>query len=88
MCHRRVIRQETTLPESDVVVFANSPYTTGTVKGATVGRFLVLIGTSLGGALGWGLGSAAGLIGSVFLAIIGAAAGSWLSRRYIRDHLP
>ncbi len=58
------------------------------MEGVDVGRFLTIIAISLGGAVGWALGKQMSMAAAYCLAVLGAAAGSWLSRRYIRDHLP
>ncbi len=51
-------------------------------------RFLVvLLGVAAGGGFGWWLGSTIGLMTAYFSAVFCAAAGLYLSRRYVRNYL-
>lgn len=45
-------------------------------------KFLLLIGATVGGALGWWIGSLFGIWGTVMLSVVGTAAGVYWARRY------
>jgi hypothetical protein len=47
-----------------------------------------LIAGSLGGALGWWLGSFAGVMTAFFLSVIATAAAGYLCRRMMNEYLP
>jgi len=50
-------------------------------------KWLALIGATVGGAVGWWMGSPLGLLGSFILGILGTAAGTYAGRRVARDYL-
>jgi uncharacterized protein YcfJ len=50
-------------------------------------KWLALIGATVGGAVGWWMGSPFGLLGSFVLGILGTAVGTYAGRRVARDYL-
>ncbi len=46
-------------------------------------RLLWLIGSTVGGAIGWWVGSVFGIWGSVMLSAVGTAAGVWWARWFM-----
>ncbi len=51
-------------------------------------RLIAFIGASIGGSLGWWLGSRAGVMTAFFLMVIGTALGGYYARRLADDYLP
>jgi hypothetical protein len=49
-------------------------------------KLFLLIGTTLGGYLGWWLGSQWGLMTAFILSIVGTGGGLYLARRISRDY--
>jgi hypothetical protein len=49
-------------------------------------KLFVIIGTTLGGALGWWLGSRIGLASAFLLSMVGTGLGLYLARRIVRDY--
>jgi hypothetical protein len=50
-------------------------------------KILMLVATTLGGALGWSLGSRAGLMTAFFLSTVGSGLGLWAAARFGREFL-
>jgi hypothetical protein len=50
-------------------------------------RLLVMIGAWAGSYLGWWLGAFVGLMTAFFLSVIGLAAGTYFTRRLLREYL-
>jgi hypothetical protein len=50
--------------------------------------FAVMIGTSIGGGLGWWAGSPLGIFGSVALSAVGSGLGLYFVRRLWNEYLP
>jgi putative Mn2+ efflux pump MntP len=50
-------------------------------------KWLALIGATVGGALGWWVGSALGFFGAFVLCLLGTAAGTHAGRRLARHYL-
>ncbi len=49
---------------------------------------LWIMATTIGGALGWWLGSlVGGIMTSMTLSVVGTALGAWWVRRFVRDYL-
>jgi hypothetical protein len=44
-------------------------------------KLLVLVGTMVGGSLGWAIGAPVGLMTAFLLGVVGTAVGLYLSRR-------
>jgi len=51
-------------------------------------KLLALVGATLGGAVGWWLGSRIGLMTAFFLAVVGTALGVYGGRRLAAHFLP
>jgi outer membrane lipoprotein SlyB len=49
-------------------------------------RLLAFVGATLGGAIGWWLGSAVGLMTSFLLSVVGTAAGVYYGRRLAHQY--
>jgi outer membrane lipoprotein SlyB len=47
-----------------------------------IGKLILLLSVNLGAALGWKLGSPGGIMGSYLAAVVGAACGLYLGRRW------
>jgi hypothetical protein len=47
---------------------------------------LVLIGATLGGWLGWAVGSPLSFWAGLFASLVGTAVGIWLARRIVADY--
>ena len=47
-----------------------------------------MLGTSIGGGLGWWMGSPMGIFGSVALSAVGSGLGLYLVRRLWNEYLP
>jgi len=56
-------------------------------KGMGMNRLLVMIGASVGSYLGWWLGAFIGFMMAFFLSVIGLAAGTYFTRRFLREYL-
>jgi uncharacterized protein YcfJ len=50
-------------------------------------KWLALIGATIGGAVGWWMGSPFGFLGSLIIGMLGTAAGTYFGRRIARDYL-
>jgi hypothetical protein len=50
-------------------------------------KLLWLVGTTIGGAIGWWLGSHVGLLTAGFLSLVGTAFGTYWARRFVAEHL-
>ena len=48
-------------------------------------RWLVLIGATAGGAIGWWIGDWLGFASALFLSVLGTAAGVYAARRVARE---
>ena len=48
-------------------------------------KILVIVGASVGGALGWWLGERAGIMTAFFVSVLGTAAGTYFTRRWARS---
>lgn len=48
----------------------------------------VLLGSTIGGALGWWVGSPAGIFGSMTLSAVGSGVGLYLVRRLWNEYMP
>jgi uncharacterized membrane protein YbhN (UPF0104 family) len=48
---------------------------------------MALVGTTLGGAVGWWLGARAGLMTAFFCSVVGTGFGLYAARRFTRDYL-
>jgi uncharacterized membrane protein YbhN (UPF0104 family) len=48
-------------------------------------KILVIMGASVGGALGWWLGQRAGMMTAFFVSVLGTAAGTYFARRWVRS---
>ena len=51
-------------------------------------KLLALIGTTIGGSLGWALGTPGGLMAAFLLSIVGTGAGLYVARRLAQHLLP
>jgi hypothetical protein len=49
-------------------------------------RMFVLVGATLGGWVGWVLGSPLSLYAGLFASLVGTAAGIWFARRIVDDY--
>ncbi len=49
---------------------------------------MVLLGSSVGGAIGWWLGAFAGQMTAFFVSLVGTAAGVYFANRLARHYLP
>lgn len=47
----------------------------------------VVLGASIGGAIGWWLGDFFGMMPAFFLSLVGTALGVWLARRWANSYL-
>jgi hypothetical protein len=52
-----------------------------------MGKLMVLMGTLVGGWIGWAVGDRFGMMAAMLLSLIGSAAGLYWTRRLVRDHL-
>jgi len=50
-------------------------------------RTFAFLGATLGGWVGWALGSPLSLIAGLFVGLIGMGTGIWLARRLVDDYL-
>lgn len=50
--------------------------------------FLILIGASIGGAIGWWAGGDFGLMTAYILSVVGTAAGVFAVRRFLVNYRP
>ncbi len=50
--------------------------------------FLVLVGATLGSAIGWWAGAKIGLMTAYFLSVIGTAGGVYAVRRWLSNYRP
>jgi hypothetical protein len=50
-------------------------------------KLLVLLGTTLGGAIGWWVGEHIGIMTAFFLSMIGMGAGLYFSRWVVKNYL-
>jgi len=48
-------------------------------------KILVIVGASVGGALGWWLGERAGIMTAFFVSVLGTAAGTYFARLWARS---
>jgi len=48
-------------------------------------KLIVLVGSSVGGALGWWLGAQVGIMTAFFVSMVGTGAGIYFARRWIRS---
>lgn len=53
-----------------------------------MGKLLVLIGATVGGAIGWWAGAKIGFMTAYFLSVIGTGVGVYVARRINREYLP
>ncbi len=51
-------------------------------------KLLALVGATLGGAVGWWLGSLIGLMTAFIISIVGTALGVYAGRRFADEYLP
>jgi hypothetical protein len=51
-------------------------------------RLLVLVGTTVGGALGWWIGDHAGIMTAFILSMIGTGLGMYIGSRIAREYTP
>ncbi len=51
-------------------------------------KLLALVGATLGGAVGWWLGSFIGLMTAFIISIVGTALGVYAGRRFADEYLP
>jgi hypothetical protein len=49
-------------------------------------KIIVLLGATVGGGIGWWLGSRFGIMTGFFLSVIGTAAGVYFARRWSADY--
>jgi len=52
-----------------------------------VEKVIVILGTTVGGWLGWTAGARFGIFAAFVLGIVGTALGLYLGRKIVRDHL-
>lgn len=53
-----------------------------------MGKILLFLGATVGGALGWWLGAQIGFMTGYFLSVIGTGLGMYIARRFNREYLP
>jgi cadmium resistance protein CadD (predicted permease) len=53
-----------------------------------LGKILVFLGATIGGAAGWWIGAHFGFMTAFFVSIVGTAAGIYIARRWLRGLLP
>jgi len=56
-------------------------------RGEDMSGLLYIVGTTLGGWLGWGLGERFGFMPAFFLSVVGSALGIYVARRVTRHFL-
>ena len=61
--------------------------TWGQEGGLALVKMVVILGASVGGGIGWWLGSRFGVMTAFFLSVIGTAAGAYLARRWVTNYL-
>jgi hypothetical protein len=55
------------------------------MRGGDPMKLLMLVATSVGGAVGWSLGSAVGPMTAFFLSVVGSGVGLWGAARFGRE---
>jgi len=51
-----------------------------------VNKLLIFIAATIGGSLGWWLGSFVGIMAAFFVSVVGTAAGVFVAHRYISSN--
>ncbi len=51
-------------------------------------KIIVLLGSAIGGAVGWWLGNFVGLYTAVSLSAVGTGAGVYYARKWAKEYLP
>ena len=49
---------------------------------------IIVVGTAMGGGIGWWLGAHIGVMTAYIMSIVGTAASYYYCRRFIREHMP
>lgn len=53
-----------------------------------MGKIVTLVGTTLGGAVGWWIGARAGVMTGFVCSVVGTGVGLYAARRFASEYLP
>lgn len=52
-----------------------------------MGKIIALVGTTIGGGIGWWLGARAGIMTAFMCSVVGTGVGLYAARRFVSDYL-
>jgi uncharacterized membrane protein YbhN (UPF0104 family) len=52
-----------------------------------MGKLMALVGTTIGGGIGWWLGARAGFMTAFICSVVGTGVGLYAARRFTQDYL-
>lgn len=52
-----------------------------------MGKVMALVGTTIGGGIGWWLGARVGIMTAFFASVVGTGVGLYAARRFVSEYL-